>query len=126
MVDVEKQVFYWHNTSKDDWRVAKKLITDKEILHGLFFVHLTIEKALKAHVCKQTNDYAPLMHNLFSLAKLASIELTNDQEELLTEINTYNIRGRYPDIPIKVPSIQEAKSILEQAEDLYEWLIKQL
>lgn len=117
MADVEKQVLYWRNTSADDWRVARKLIADKEILHGLFFVHLTIEKALKAHVCKQTNDYAPLMHNLFSLAKLASIELTIDQEELLTEINTYNIRGRYPDIPIKVPSIQEAKSILKQAED---------
>ena len=126
MANIERQVLYWRDTSQDDWRVAKKLIADKEVLHGLFFVHLTIEKALKAHVCKHTKKYAPLIHNLLSLARMTSIALTPEQESFLTEINTYNIRGRYPDIPIEAPSLREAKSILVQAEDFYEWLIKLL
>lgn len=126
MVDIGKQVAHWRDSSKDDWRVARKLIADKEILHGLFFVHLTLEKAFKAHVCKQTKNYAPLIHSLLSLANLASIELTSEQGDLLAEINTYNIRGRYPGMPFEKPLLQEAREILDQAEDLYKWLIKQL
>lgn len=126
MVDIEKQVTYWRDSSKDDWRVAKKLIADKEVLHALFFVHLTLEKTLKAHVCRQTKDYAPLSHNLLTLAKLASVELSSEQEDLLSEINTYNIRGRYPDMPVEKPLLQEAKAVFAQTEDFYGWLIKQL
>ena len=125
-MDVERQVSYWKETAADDWRVAQKLIKDKELLHALFFVHLAFEKILKAHVCKQTKEYAPRIHNLLSLVRLTSIALTAEQEALLYEINTYNIRGRYPDMPFEKPSLQQTERIFGHAKELYKWLIKQL
>ena len=129
MFDVEKQVSYWKEVAADDLRVANKLIAGKETLHALFFAHLAIEKILKAHVCKQTQDYAPLIHNLLSLVQRASIALSPEHEELLAELNTYNIRGRYPDMRgshIEKPTLQYAKSVLRQTQEMYEWLKNQL
>ena len=88
MVDIEKQVSYWKEVAADDWRVANKLIAGNETLQALFFAHLTIEKILKAHVCRQTKDYAPMIHNLLSLAQRASITLTPEGRELLAELTT--------------------------------------
>ena len=129
MVDIEKQVSYWKEVAADDWRVANKLIAGKEILQALFFVHLTMEKILKAHVCRRTQDYAPMIHNLLSLAQRASISLTPERKELLAELTTYNIRGRYPDMRgghLEKPTLQYAKSVLEQTKEMYEWLKNQL
>lgn len=129
MMDIEKQVSYWKDVAADDWRVAHKLLKGKETLPALFFAHLTIEKILKAHVCKKTQEYAPMIHNLLSLAQRASLSLSPEQTNLLAELTTYNIRGRYPDIrgdQIEKPTFQYAKSLFEQVEELYEWLTKQL
>ncbi len=49
MIDVEKQIDYWTSSAKDDLVTAKILIEKERYLHGLFFCHLVIEKALKAH-----------------------------------------------------------------------------
>lgn len=123
---IEKQVAYWAESSKDDWRVARQLLDSKEVLHGMFFVHLTLEKVLKANVCKFTKDYAPRSHDLLTLAKRAAISLTLGQIDLLSEINTYNIRGRYPDTISPKPTLKDAREVLSEAETLYEWLINKL
>jgi len=129
MFDVEKQVSYWKEAAADDLRVAGKLLAGRETLQALFFAHLTIEKILKAHVCRQTQDYAPMIHNLLSLAQRASIVLSPERRKLLAELTTYNIRGRYPDMPgsrIEKPTLKYAKSILKQTREVYEWLKNQL
>ena len=129
MFDVEKQVSYWKEVAADDWRVANKLIAGKETLQALFFAHLTIEKILKAHVCRRTQNYAPMIHNLLSLAQRASIVLSPERAKLLAELTTYNIRGRYPDMRgghIEKPTLQYAKSVLTQTKEMYEWLMSQL
>ena len=129
MFDVEKQVSYWKEVAADDWRVANKLIAGKETLQALFFAHLTIEKILKAHVCRRTQNYAPMIHNLLSLAQRASIVLSPERAKLLAELTTYNIRGRYPDMRgshIERPTLQYAKSVLTQTKEMYEWLMSQL
>ncbi len=123
---IQKQVTYWAETSEEDLRVAKLIIEEKGILQGLFFLHLTLEKALKANVCKYAKDYAPHIHNLLSLAKVASISLTDEQADLLSEMNAYNIQGRYPDMISIKPTLEEAREILSEVEVLYEWLINRL
>jgi HEPN domain-containing protein len=129
MFDVDKQISYWKEVAADDWRVANKLLAGKETLSALFFAHLTIEKVLKAHVCRQTQDYAPMIHNLLSLAQRASITLSSEQAKLLAELTTYNIRGRYPDMRgghIEKPTLQYARLLLKQTKEMYEWLKSQL
>ncbi len=129
MLDIEKQVSYWKEVAADDWRVANKLLAAKEAIQALFFAHLTIEAILKANVCRKTHDYAPLIHNLLSLAQRASIVLSSERAKLLAELTTYNIRGRYPDMRgsrVEKPTLQNAKSVLMQTKEMYEWLKNQL
>ncbi|MDO9129157.1 MAG: hypothetical protein Q7U34_04750 [Anaerolineales bacterium] len=55
---MNKQVAYWKDGAAKDLDFAGRLLErDEEVLYGLFFVHLTLEKAIKAHVCKQTASF---------------------------------------------------------------------
>jgi HEPN domain-containing protein len=48
MIDLKKQLDYWTKGAEDDLVTAELLIRENRILHGLFFCHLVIEKAIKA------------------------------------------------------------------------------
>jgi hypothetical protein len=49
-MNVAKQIDYWCTSSNEDWDVAVGLLERGKIRHGLFFLHLSLEKILKAHV----------------------------------------------------------------------------
>jgi HEPN domain-containing protein len=55
----------------------------KKYLHGLFFCHLTIEKIIKAHGTKATNQIPPKSHNLFRLLEMTGIEVEDENAEFL-------------------------------------------
>jgi len=54
MVDIDKQIAYWRDSANEDWAVARQLVDNSRIRHGLFFAHLTLEKTLKALICKHS------------------------------------------------------------------------
>ena len=56
MIDVDKQIAYWRNSSLEDWEVAQELIALERSRHALFFTHLSVEKMLKAHIWPLRND----------------------------------------------------------------------
>jgi len=125
MVDIEKQIAYWRTGAAEDWDVARHLLDRGNIRHSLFFAHLTIEKALKALVCRNTNDLAPKDHNLIRLLEKAGLSLTPQQREILVEVNTFNIEGRYPESRLPQYTHAEARSALRRAEEVFRWLIDQ-
>ena len=69
MIDIKKQIEYWTKGAEDDLLTAELLIREKRILHGLFFCHLVIEKAIKAHIVKTSGEVAPRSHNLIYLSE---------------------------------------------------------
>jgi len=126
MIDIEKQVTYWERSAIEDWKVAEQLVRTRKTRHGLFFVHLALEKALKAHVCRHTQALAPRIHNLVRLAELSGLRLSDNQLDTLADINAFNIEGRYPDVFAPLPSYTEAREYLHRAEKVYQWLTKLL
>jgi HEPN domain-containing protein len=125
VVDIEKQVAYWRSGAEEDWLVGCDLISQNRVRHGLFFIHLALEKVLKAHVCRRIQDIAPRLHNLTRLAEIAGIELNQVQQNILTDFSLFSIEGRYPDMLLPPPSIEQAQIVLEQATELYQWLMSQ-
>ena len=126
MIDISKQIIYWQESAKEDCEVALELVGNNRSRHGLYFVHLALEKILKAHVCKETSDLAPKIHNLIDLAQLADLTLTSYQSDILTEINSFNIRGRYPDSLSTKPTKEETRYYIKRAEEIFKWLMSQL
>jgi len=91
----------------------------------LFFAHLALEKILKAHICKETRDLAPKIHNLIDLAKLANLTLTSNQSDVLTEMNSFNIEGLYPDPTQAELANEEAKVYIKRVDEVFKWLMSQ-
>ena len=56
-IDVNKQIAFWRKSAEEDMAVARGLVHQNHIRHGLFFAHLGLEKALKAHVCRRTKSH---------------------------------------------------------------------
>ena len=127
MIDLEKHLAYWRNGAENDWEFAQELIAGKKrILYGLFFAHLALEKILKAHVCRVTGKIPPRIHNLIRLAELATLSLEDKHLDILADMNEYNIEGRYPDMLMPSPSLEQARKYMKRAEETFKWLKNQL
>ena len=121
-MNVEKQIEYWRTGANEDWDVGADLVTRGKTRHGLFFLHLALEKTLKALVCRATNDVAPKIHGLIRLAELAGVALTVEQKDFLAVFTQYNLVGRYPDTLGPAPTQAEASARMRVAKGFYEWL----
>jgi len=126
MVDISQQIAYWRNGAAEDWEVARQLVDNSKIRHGLFFAHLALEKLLKAHICKQTGKLAPKLHNLVRLAEMAELELAAEHLDVLAEMNEFNLEGRYPITYVAPPTQKEALDYMKKSKVVFEWLIRQL
>jgi len=122
VINIETQIGHWRDSSLEELEVARVLIAKKHVRQGLFWAHLTLEKMLKAHVCKQTRDLAPRIHNLVRLSELAGLELAEDDLRFLGLLNGYNLEGRYSEHLGPVPELKQAKGILRRVEEMLPWL----
>lgn len=125
-MNIEKQVVYWLDSAKEDWEAAHQLLDGGKYRHGLFFLHLSIEKVLKAIYSKRLAQVPPKIHNLETLLKRVEIPHTVEQMEMVQTINTFNLEGRYPDANPPIPKSEELTQYKKEAGEIYSWLIKQL
>jgi HEPN domain-containing protein len=123
-MDIEKQVQYWRDSVIDDIESVDALFKAKKVNQGLFFAHLSVEKALKAIVCRETGEHAPYTHNLDRLAKLSNLELSEDQIQILAQVSPYNLRGRYSIPATPLLTMKEAREITSKVRKLVKWLNK--
>jgi HEPN domain-containing protein len=94
----------------------------KRTRHSLYFAHLALEKSLKAHICKVTNDLAPRIHSLLRLAEMAHLNLTREQLSFLARFDRYQIEGRYPDSSVSEPNLETTQDELEKVGEMIKWI----
>jgi HEPN domain-containing protein len=97
MIDIQKQIEYWRTGASAEREFAAHLFGEGRMRHALFFLHLMLEKLIKAHVCKATKDLAPKDHHLVRLAGKAMLPVSGEDKAFLATITRFNIEGRYPD-----------------------------
>jgi HEPN domain-containing protein len=81
MINIEKQIEYWRNSSASDFGTARVLLENGKYNEGLFFCHLAVEKILKALFVKHTGELAPKIHKLQYIAEKSNTELSEKQKE---------------------------------------------
>lgn len=96
-MNTEDKIKFWKEKAKECIKIAENQFRDKNYLWCLFFCHLSLEKALKAKVIKNTKKESPYTHSLIILAKLSAIQLEEDNLVDLETITDFNIETRYDD-----------------------------
>ncbi|MBI4224335.1 MAG: HEPN domain-containing protein [Deltaproteobacteria bacterium] len=125
-MELQKIIAFWKKSAGLDKKTSEDLFKSKNYVGCLFFVHLYLEKILKGLVQKTTRETPPFIHDLLILSKIAGVELTEEQKDSLTTINTFNIRTRYLDYKLsfyKKATREYAAKYVKITEDLYQWFL---
>lgn len=127
-IDVEKIVKHFIETSDDDFKTMLSLYDSKSFGWSLFLGHISVEKLLKAVYVNKYRKHAPFLHNLYRLAELSNIDLTDEQSDWLDKVTSFNLNARYDDYKREFYSLctpEFAKEWIEKIKILREW-IKQM
>ncbi|MFH1561532.1 MAG: HEPN domain-containing protein [Patescibacteria group bacterium] len=114
---------YWVKSSRDDLDTAEKLFALKKYHHSLFFVHLALEKILKAVYVSRKKSFAPPIHDLVRLLEKSGVETSEDQISSLSEISAFSVVARYDDYRFKFykkATKEYAKKWLKTSKELYQ------
>ncbi len=95
--NIEKIVTHWIESSDEDFKSMCSMLESKHYDWALFVGHLAIEKLLKGLYVKKHHKHAPFIHDLLRLAALNNLDVTEEQEEWLDEITSFNLNTRYVD-----------------------------
>ncbi len=124
-MDTGKIVKHWTESSDDDFGTMLVLFRAGSYNWALFMGHIAIEKLLKAYFVKQNGEHAPFTHNLYRLAEIGGLEVSEEQAEWLFRITTFNINARYDDYKKEFYSLctaDFAKEWIEKIESLRLWI----
>lgn len=123
----KKLIDYWVSSAEHDWGTVETLWRGKRYDACLFFCHLITEKMLKAAAVKKTNEDPPKTHDLVKLSNLATLKLETKQQIMLTDMNTFNIAGRYAEEKIafyKKATKRYSEPYYRFAKEFYVWIKK--
>jgi len=127
----EKTVRYWVDIANYDLKTAYAMLKSKRYLYVGFMCHQSIEKLLKAYYVKRLKDIPPYTHNLLLLAEKSGIYqyFSEEQKDLLDELEPLNIEVRYPKnkkILFRILSNEKCKIIIKETEELFKWIMGML
>ncbi len=88
-------VKHWLDSAEHNYVTMNHMLESKDYSWALFLGHLVIEKSLKALYVRKLQKHPIFTHDLLRLASKTDINLTEEQEEWLDEITTFNLNARY-------------------------------
>lgn len=128
-MDKKQAINYWLNSAAHDLEVAEILFQNEKHDWCLFIGHLVIEKVLKAFYIRDKGESPPKIHNLTRLAENTTLPLSDEQRQLLGEINRFYIEARYPDYKrgfYKLCTKEFTEGYSIKIKELYKWLLSQM
>src|SRR3989344_8554806 len=125
----DKVIDFWIESSEEDFKVAPGFFKLKHYPHSFFFSHLSLEKLLKVLIEKHKKKTPPFSHDLEKLAILTGFEMKKGDVNILNEISSFNIAGRYGDEKFEFYKKFNKKAIalkyLNLTKELKLWLKKE-
>ncbi|MCD4746843.1 MAG: HEPN domain-containing protein [Bacteroidales bacterium] len=125
----EKIVQHWIDSSEQNYSTMQNLIDSKDYSWALFMGHLVIEKLLKAIYVKNFQRHSVFTHDLLRLSNKIGLNMTDDQQEWLDRITTFNLNARYDNYKqdfYKLCTKEFTSEWIVKIEKLKQWLINQL
>ena len=96
--------------------VAEKNLEMQLYVSAAFYIHLSVEKALKVAIVSLNEEFPQKTHRLQRLyAEIQDkVVLTEEQIEFLEELTSVAVSARYEDIELTDPSEIYTKSVVEE------------
>ncbi len=98
----EMAVKIWVDGAVDALDTCDKLFKSKKYHHALFFLHLALEKIIKALYISKKDSSPPYIHNLKQIAESIEIDLNEEELDQLDVISEFNVSGRYEEYKYKI------------------------
>ncbi|MEK7258072.1 MAG: HEPN domain-containing protein [Bacteroidota bacterium] len=121
---------YWKISAGKSLLATGVMFAGGSYVESLFWMHLTIEKMLKAHwVMDNVSNIPPKIHDLRKLEIKTNLNLTLTQLAFLDKMNLFQLEGRYPDFNFAAYQLYDesaTKLVLDEAENLYQCLLNKL
>jgi len=128
-MDVTEKVEHWLDIAEYDLETAAVMQASRRYLYTVFMCQQALEKLLKAIYIQQIGEEAPRTHNLIYLFGLCELPRQTDYLQVMTDLNTYYIEGRYPAYKQKLSQMLDentAQSYLNKTQEIFKWLKSQL
>jgi HEPN domain-containing protein len=128
-MDRDEHIAYWLAESDKDLAVMESMMNSGHYTWALFIGHLVLEKILKALYVKTVDIQPPRVHHLLKIARESRLPFTDNQEQFLLEVTTYNLKGRYPDYKnsfSRKATREFTVNRVEQIKEMQLWLKKQI
>ena len=94
----EEHIQFWVKQVNDDFDCALALYKANHFAQSLFWAHLALKKQIKALWIKNNgSNNPPYVHNILILLTESEEIFTEEQLQFLTEMNSFQKKGRYPD-----------------------------
>lgn len=113
----------WKMSAMEDLKLGEDLHERGNNAHSLFFLHLAIEKIVKGVHQHLKHEPSLFIHDLYKLATLAGIEVSEREKLELDEISTFNIAARYDIFKLRLhqkATPEYAKIWMESGKRLFE------
>ncbi len=124
-INKENVIKHWISTSEEDLETMIQLYNNKNYSWSLFLGHISTEKILKAYYVKKHSSHAPFTHNLYRIAELSNLEISDEQADLLDKITTFNINARYDDYKREFYSLctkEFTEEWIENIKKIQQWI----
>jgi len=122
-------VDYWITSATNDYKTMKNLVLSEDYSWSLFVGHIVIEKLLKALYVQEVDENVPKTHDLSRLAAKIGLAVSDENQNQLDRITTFNISARYPDYKLsfyKKCDRQFATQSIEVIEGARKWILEKL
>jgi HEPN domain-containing protein len=112
----DEYIQLWLKDLDDSLRMLEKIISCEAYPVVAFWLHLTVEKSLKAAIVVLKKAAPPKVHNLVELhSKIADeVELTEEQIRFLRQLSLAVRETRYFDATLELPSVIYTKAVVDE------------
>ena len=122
MVTRKQHVDYWLNGASENMKDMRAAIKSKRRAMAMFCGHLAVEKMLKG-LCAVRSINIKRDHKLLNLAKISRLidTLTEEQEDELINITSFNIEARYDDFKQRFNETCTPQYVAEWSKKITVW-----
>lgn len=125
-----EHIQYWVISATKDWEVVEDLFRCKQYIYALFFSHLTLEKLLKGHWVKDSDESnPPRTHSLVRIAEGSKLQFDEETLAFLERMNDFQMEGRYPDYQFKIYQLctkEFTEQVLDKVNSIRKCLLESL